>query len=238
MEPHDTGERTEGILSVLRNPRFLPVRQGPGGGGEFAEMLPVIHQNHPPMDQGERIQRQMYACSFTHALALDFMGDVEADVKLSYRTYNNYLRFYRSMFNWMKDKGYISDNPFNGIKRKPKKLIRKTRRTLTDEELSLLFGYLDSANRPYLAICLLCYCCLMRPKEIALLRCRDIDLGTQTVHVRGEIAKNDNDSYRTIPDEMMPYMRELDLSHPEWFLFGEHKQYDFSPGTQARPTTP
>ena len=182
--------------------------------------------------RGKGYSDQMYACSFTHALALDFMGDVEADVKLSYRTYNNYLLFYRSMFNWMKDKGYISDNPFDGIKRKPKRLIRKTRRTLTDEELSRLFGYLDSANRPYLAICLLCYCCLMRPKEIALLRCRDIDLGTQTVHVRGEIAKNDNDSYRTIPDEMMPYMRELDLSHPEWFLFGEHKQYDFSPGTQ------
>ena len=173
---------------------------------------------------------KMYVCSFSRSLAIELMNDIDSDENVSSRTFNNYLIFYKLLFNWMIDKGYISGNPFEGIKKKPKKLTQKTRRIMTDEELSGLFSYLQTVNRQYLAICLLCYCCLMRPKEISLLKCKDVDLSQQLIHVRGEIAKNDNDSYRTIPDDMMPYMRELDLSHPDYYLFGSHHEYDFSPG--------
>ncbi len=179
---------------------------------------------------GKGFDEKMYACSFSRQLALEIMDDIDNDEKVSPRTFNNYLMFYRILFNWMVDKGYISGNPFEGIKKKSKKLTQKTRRIMTDDELSRLFTHLQSVNSQYLVICLLCYCCLMRPKEIALLKCGDVDLGQQLIHVRGEIAKNDNDSYRTIPDDMMPYMRELDLSHPDWYIFGSHHEYDFSPG--------
>ena len=37
-------------------------------------------------------------------------------------------------------------------------------------------------------MCMLCYCCLIRPKEIALLKCSDFDLKKQTVRVRAEMA--------------------------------------------------
>lgn len=38
-------------------------------------------------------------------------------------------------------------------------------------------------------MCMLCYCCLIRPKKIALLKCSDFDLKKQTVRVRAEKAK-------------------------------------------------
>ena len=81
-------------------------------------------------------------------------------------------------------------------------------------------------------MCLLCYCCFLRPKEISMLRCSDIDLKKQLIKVNDDIAKNDNTSYRTIPDAMLPYMTELNLSVGSHYLFADGKGYDFLPGTK------
>ena len=137
----------------------------------------------------------------------------------SLASYKSYVKIFTG---WLQEKGFIPANPFDGIKRKPKRLTAKKRRTFTDDELSRLFAWLEDNNREFLAVCLLCYACFIRPKEIALLRCSDIDLDAQTVHVRSEIAKNDNDSFRTIPDAVLPYLKRLDLSHPDWALFGKN----------------
>lgn len=99
-------------------------------------------------------------------------------------------------------------------------------------EITRLFTFLEKENPEYLAICMLCYGCFMRPKEIALLRCKDIDLARQIVHVDASIAKNDNDSFRTIPDDILPVFQRLDLTNKNAYLFGQHAHYDFSPGKQ------
>ena len=176
-----------------------------------------------------------YACGFTGSMAIDFMESIESNPKISPRTYNNYLIFCRVLFDWMVEREYVSENPFTSIRRKPKKLTKKKRRILSDAELSRLWEYLENENQEYLVICMLCYCCLMRPKEISMLKCSDIRLDSQTVLVRGEIAKNDNTSSRTIPDVMMQYVHRLDLSNPKLFLFGNHSHFDFSPGKTAVP---
>lgn len=173
---------------------------------------------------------QLYACAFTKDMALAFMHHIDESDNLSARTYNNYLLFFRSLFNWMIDKGFCSVNHFNDIKKKPKKLTKKIRRLLSDDEVSRLIKYLQDNNREYLAMCLMCYCCFMRPKEISMIKCRDVDLNKQVIHIRPEIAKNDNDSYRTIPDAMVTYLEPLDLSVPENYLFADHPEYDFTPG--------
>ena len=128
-------------------------------------------------------KEDMYACSFTKSVALDFMNDVEDDERISPRTYNNYRAFYFGFFNWTIEKGYLTVNPFSEIKKKPKKLTKKVRRTLTNEELQRLFEHLQEENRMYLVMCLLCYCCFLRPKEIALLKCEDVDLKNQIIRV-------------------------------------------------------
>ena len=164
----------------------------------------------------------------TKGIAIEFMDDFE--LELSAKTYNNYLAFYRSLFNWMKSKGYVAENPFENIAKKAKRLTKKKRRILTDEELGTLWSFLEKENPEYMAMCMICYCCFIRPKEIALLKCGDIDLQNQVIHVREEIAKNDNDSYRTIPDDLVPILARLDLSRPDWYVFGQHDRGDFGPG--------
>lgn len=173
---------------------------------------------------------ETYASQFAKEHAVRFMADVDSDSRLSPRTYNNYLTFSHCLFEWMLSHGYVSANPFNGLHKKPKRLTKKNRRLIKDSELDAIFGFLKENNPEYLAICLLCYGCFIRPKEIALLKCEDIDLKRQVVHIKASIAKNDNDSFRTIPDELMPSLQRLDYSNPTWYLFGDHSMFDFTPG--------
>lgn len=170
--------------------------------------------------------------TLTKDTARAFLQDLELNTAVSARTYNNYLSFLVTLFDWMKERGFIQDNIFAGFHKKPKKLTAKKRRLLTTIELNRLFAWLASNNEDFLVVTLLCYCCFIRPKEIALLRCSDVDLERQVIHVRPEIAKNDNESFRTIPDAMMPVMRKRDLSKPDWFLFGKNRNRaeDFAPG--------
>lgn len=179
------------------------------------------------------ISEDAYSGSISKEVARSFMNDKEPG--LSAKTYNNYLNFYTGMFNWLVDKRYCDVNPFSDLDKKPKRLLSKQRRLLKDDELSKLMNYLQKANPQYLAMAMLCYGCFIRPKELSLLKCSDIDLTRQVVHIRAEVAKNDNDSFRTIPDDMMPVLRKLDLSHGDWFLFGQNPGYeDFRPSkTQA-----
>lgn len=166
--------------------------------------------------------------SFTSEMADIFLSEIEQDV--TPKTYNNYVAFFKALFAWFVCKGYASDNPFESFKKKPKRLIKKKRRLLTDEELRHLFTYCAGTREEHLALCLMTYCCFIRPKELALLKCKDVDLENQRVHIRAEIAKNDNDSYRTIPSMAIKAFQHLDLSHPDWFLFGQNPGTDnFSP---------
>ncbi len=77
----------------------------------------------------------LHACAFSESDAMDFMNDVEDDERLS---------------------------PFKDVKKKPKKLTKKVRRLLTDDEILSLIDYLKVENKQYLRMCLLCYCCFLR----------------------------------------------------------------------------
>ncbi len=171
-----------------------------------------------------------YCPEFKDLHAIKFSQELELKENISPRTYNNYISFFILLFNWLQEKGYVAKNPFINIHKKRKRDTKKKRRILTDSELYSLFNYLKYANKEYLVLCLLCYSCFLRPKEIALLRCQDIDLKNQLIHIRKEIAKNDNDSYRTIPDEIVAYFKVLDLTKPEYYLFSNNKGYNFKSG--------
>ena len=185
----------------------------------------------------KRADETTIASSFDWKAALSYMDHLENRPDISPRSYNNYLSFMVTLFDWMKEKGYTSENPFLKIKRKPKRLMEKKRRTMTDTEMAALLSFLDTSNPQYLAVCLLCYCCFLRPKEISLLRCSDIDLARQVVHVASDVAKNRKESFRTIPSSVVEKLRILDLSDQQLYVFGKHSGNgsDFSPGREPTP---
>lgn len=180
----------------------------------------------------EGYTNQMYVSSFDRRIASDMMIEIKAG-EYSLRTYNNYLQFFTSLFNWMHEFNYVSINPFSHIKKIPKKRLVKTRQTLTEVHRAQLKRFLleKEGNNNYYVMCMLCYYCFLRPNEICQLKVKDIDLERQLVYVSEDIAKNDNDSYRTIPDVMMPYVKNLKLDcQPDQFLFSIDKQWEFVPG--------
>lgn len=175
-----------------------------------------------------RFNETTMTAAFTEDMATILMSDIEAQV--SPKTYNNYLAFYKGLFIWLQNKGYSTGNPFAKLAKKSRRLTKKKRRLLTDEELKRLFDYCKQCRPEHYPLCLMTYCCLVRPKELALLKCADVDIERQRVHIRAEIAKNDNDSYRTIPSVALDAFKQLDLSHPEYYLFGQNKGRDnFTP---------
>lgn len=176
--------------------------------------------------------KEMYVAQFDKNLASNIMLEIKESSKYSFRTYNNYLQFFTTLFNWMLQFNYITQNPFAFLKKIPKKLIKKKRVALTEENRAQLRDLLVSEdNNNYFVMCLLCYYCFLRPNEISLLKVGDIDINKQVVYVSKEIAKNDTDSVRTIPNAMIDYVRKLDLNKPKnYYLFSMDVHQKFVPG--------
>lgn len=176
--------------------------------------------------------KEMYVAQFDKNLASNIMLEIKESSKYSFRTYNNYLQFFTTLFNWMLQFNYIMQNPFAYLKKIPKKLIKKKRVALTEEHRAQLRDLLVSEdNNNYFVMCLLCYYCFLRPNEISLLKVGDIDINKQVVYVSKEIAKNDTDSVRTIPNAMIDYVRKLDLNKPKnYYLFSMDVHQKFVPG--------
>lgn len=168
------------------------------------------------------------ASSIGKEVAMSIMDDIEGN--MTAKSYNNYLTFFRNLFNWMKSKGYTMANPFDDIQKKARRLTVKQRRTFSEEELARLWTYLQEAGPARLAMCMVCYACLIRPKEIVMLRCGDVDLETNVIHIDPKVAKNDHESFRTIPEDLARVFRSLDLSNPNNYLFSRAPARDFSPG--------
>lgn len=174
----------------------------------------------------------MQMIEFTPGIGSMIMEDLREEPKISLRTWNNYLSIYGTIFNWMIEHNYTNNNPFIHIKKVPRKKLKKMRRPLTAEEcLDLQRFLLDNGYTNYLAMCYLCYYCCIRPNEISLLRVKDISLSEQCVYISSEIAKNDNDSVRIIPDVAMWVFEKLNLStNKDYYLFGFDSKKTFAPG--------
>lgn len=174
----------------------------------------------------------MLVYHFDSTVAADIMLRIKRDPNISARTFNNYLIFFKAFFNWMKSFSYIPKNPFENIKKQPKKRTAGTERQLfTKDMLADLRDFLAERNPRYFAMCLMCYYCFVRPNEITYIKLKDIDLKNQIVYIRADHAKNARTSTRTIPDAMLPYLTALDWSgSPEDYAFSDDVTSAFVPG--------
>lgn len=174
----------------------------------------------------------MQMIEFTPGMASLIMEDLREQPQISLRTWNNYLSMYGTIFNWMIEHNYCSNNPFLHIKKVPRKKMKKNRRALTAEECMDLQRFLiDNGHINYLVMCYLCYYCCIRPNEISLLRVKDISLEKQCVYISEDIAKNDNNSVRVIPDAALWAFKQLDLTaNRDYYLFGFDSKKTFAPG--------
>jgi integrase/recombinase XerD len=170
--------------------------------------------------------KDMYVISFDKHYAIRFMQDLYLNSKISERTYNNQVAFYRLFFNWCIQYNYSKVNPFEGIAKKKEK--QKKRIMIDQEAKDRLKIYLEIHNPEYFVICMLAHYNFLRPKEITYLKIKDVDIENQKIFTSGTVAKNCKDRYSTIPDVIINYLNKLKISesNKEYYLFSEK----FKPG--------
>lgn len=164
--------------------------------------------------------KNLPASEFTRKIAVHFL-DLKYSANVTPRTYNNYLKLGRTVFNWLIDHEYITSNPFAIIK--AKRTYRKRRMLIPCDARQRIVEYLQENDREFLLYLRLICVSLIRPKEVRELRVGDIDVAHNRIIVRGDVAKNHNDRYCVISNDIITDLVEvlhIDVMDYDALLFG------------------
>ncbi|MCR4873206.1 MAG: tyrosine-type recombinase/integrase [Bacteroidales bacterium] len=166
-----------------------------------------------------------YCFSFDRSFASRFMRDMESGGNLSARTYNNYLRYFGTLFLWLIKRGYASANPFQDIAHK--RVDTKMRTVIPhDDRKRIRDYYINIGMREFVLVMNLCFRCLIRPKEILQLRVRDFDFSDNVITIPSSVAKNHHYRVIAIPEDLVGEFKYLSGYAPDLFVFST----DYKPG--------
>lgn len=169
----------------------------------------------------------VYAYQVDRLLLSDFLDYLFLVRDVSAQTRNNYRGWLMVWCGWLVERGYLPENPAEGIRRL--RVEGKRRAALTAEQLARLKAYLSVRNRHFLLACMMEYYTLIRPGELSHIRIGDIRVAAQKVLVRAEFTKNRRDGAVGLSEAVLGLMRDLGvLRRPSGdYLFGGR---DFRPG--------
>jgi integrase len=177
-------------------------------------------------------EKQMYVAAFGKDTATEFLNHMYIDRNVGERRYNNILTFCNILFNWMNVYGYISFNPFEGLKKKREKT--KARKVIPPYVRSDIEKLLNIEDKRFLTFLFLEFYALLRPNEILGLRVSDIDADRQVIKVREEVSKSNRMRLVTIPNVLLSFIRDLNLEKykQDMFVFSQ----DMIPGYIQKTT--
>jgi site-specific recombinase XerD len=170
--------------------------------------------------------------AFSKQNALTFLTDAYIQRNLSNRTYNNYIRFYAGLFNWMVEREYCKVNHFVKLSRKRNE--EKHREIIPADVRIKIENHLRKNDHSFLCVALLCYGCLIRPKEIMQLKAKDICIGEQIVKISASVSKSHKSRNIAIPDYVLVELKKLELEkvNQDFYAFSEN----FKPGRVLKNT--
>jgi integrase len=174
-----------------------------------------------------------FCFQITREHLLRYMEYTDLNGPLTNKTYNNYVAFLYLLFDFFVERGYIKDNPAANL---PKRRVdRKTRTVIPPSDRERIRLWFDERVPLYIYVMLLCYRLFIRPKEIMLLRIRNIDFDNSLLTIPSSVAKNHCDRILGVPDEIMGYFTTLRNLPEDWFIFSDPKTY--APGQRATAPT-
>lgn len=162
-------------------------------------------------------------CQIGKREAQQFMLHIE-ERGIGAKTYNNYIRFMGQFFNFCVDKGLVKDNPFASIKLK--RVDVKKRTVIPPEDRKRIMEYfIENKMDGFRIICLLVYHCLIRPKELLMLKVSDVNLKDGIIDIHASVAKNHCERLIALPNGLISAI----AAHVKGALSGD---YIFSLGYQ------
>jgi integrase len=151
--------------------------------------------------------RDIHSGRFSGGMAISYLDYVYIGKKLSPRSYNNYVRTLRTVWNWFIEKNYCTENPFQCIKPKPEK--EKERTVITPEWDKKILEYCRKRNPPLEIVCGLVYNSFMRPAEICRTQIRDIDFDRSAIFLPAAKTKTKTSRWCLLP----PWLLEMLKKH-------------------------
>ena len=122
--------------------------------------------------------------------------------------FNSMLQFLKSLFRSFVSRGLAAHNPFAAFKAKKREAKRRV--TIPKQDRRRILGYFHKRGmNGYVAMIRLCFKYLVRPKEILMLRVRDIDFDTGLLRIPPEVSKNHIERIIALGYDVMKYFREL-----------------------------
>ena len=168
-----------------------------------------------------------FIVEFDACTAQNYLDYLFYNKRISPRTYNGYLRFLSTFFTWCKNRNYITTNPIEGFRSKPK--VQKKREVLS-QEVREKVKRLRSTNFHYYVLCMLTYYCFIRRTELTKLKVSDIHLKDGFIVIDGSNSKNRKTESVTIPNNLLDDLAEhLAKAKADDFLFSAN---NFIPGTK------
>lgn len=175
-----------------------------------------------------------YSSMFTQVFASRFLDYVYNQRNVSARSYNNYLKLSRMFFNWMKEKCYCKENPFEKIS--PKKKHDKKRIMIPQETRQQIITYLQITDPHFLIVCKLIYYSLIRPNEIRHIQIENIYLDKHYIVIPGKVAKNHKTRFAALTPDLVEDLKKMNLERfpAKYYLFGANLQPDKTNAPEAR----
>ena len=174
------------------------------------------------------VLRPRYVYQYDAAFVSDFLDWLYLDREVAGRTRNKYRGWCSALASYFVERGYISSNPVEKIKRVPE--TQKKRQALSAEMLGKLREYLSEHDPVFLLACMMEYYTFIRPEELTNIRIRDISLKEQSVFVSGQFSKNKRDGKVGLNTEIIHLMIDLRLfDHPgECYIFGDKLRHSLT----------
>ena len=149
------------------------------------------------------------------SLILDIMQNSRGK---SNNFFNHHLKNCKVFFKFLVRKFIIKTDPTEIIEKK--KWKTKEKRLLTSEEQTQIINHFKDFLPQFVTYLKVLYHTSVRPKEIRLLKCGMIDTERWIFVLPEEITKNDKKGIIVIPDDLKNDLIKLNLSNPDYYLFG------------------
>lgn len=168
----------------------------------------------------------VYCIAFEKKHCSKFLQELYQNDGISSKTWNNHLTFYRSMWNWLIENQYVVYNYFTEFSKKQQ--TQKQRIIVDQKTRYRIQKHLEEHDFHYMIVTMLVFHCLLRPKEISMLKPSNFLLKEQVIRIPAEVSKNKTERLATIPNSMMPFLAEWDFNGAanNEFIFSN----DFLPG--------
>lgn len=140
------------------------------------------------------------------------------------KEYNKNMGYIKSLFSELVEWEYIKFNIIRDIR--PKKEEKTEGYILaTDKQHKKISKHLHNIDYNYYVFYSIEYYLGIRPKEILLLKCGDINIEHKIIRIASEDSKDNSYRYVPIFEPVLSMLKKMDLSNKEYYLIGRPKPY-------------